>query len=174
MISVHYICHQLDLASSQASSGTPYLKKMKDCLLPLWKFFHYSPVRSCRFKQVQTVMSSPELKITKPVDTRWLSHKAVITTILRSLPALLVTLQQLEDPTAIGLCKCMANYNSFTSLLLLDDVLSAVNHLSLAFQRTGIDLTTVSPLLSSAITNLEKIKKQSANDFKLKVKDKTV
>ncbi len=143
---------------------------MNDCLLALWKFFHYSPVRSCRLKQVQAVMNSPELKVTKAVDTRWLSHKAVITTILRSLPALLVTLQQLQDPIAIGLFKCMAKYNFFASLLLLDDVLSAVNRLSLAYQRTGIDLTTVSPLLISAIQNLEKTKNQSANDFKLKVK----
>ena len=169
MISVHCICHRLALASGQASSDVQYLKKMKDCLLALWKFFHNSTVRSSRLKQVQAVMSSPELKITKAVDTRWLSHKAVISTILRSLPALLVTLQQLDEPAAIGLYKVMATYSFSASLLLLDDVLSAVNRLSLAFQRTGIDLTTISPLLTSSIDNLERMQKQSAADFKAKV-----
>lgn len=169
MMSVHCICHRLALASGQASTDVPYLKKMKDTLLALWKFFHYSPVRSFHLKQVQAVMNSPELKITKAVDTRWLSHKAVITTILRSLPAILVTLQQLDEPTAVGLYKCMAKYNFFASLLLLDEVLSAVNRLSLAFQRSGIDLTTVSPLLMVLIMNLEKLKSQPADDFKLKV-----
>lgn len=144
---------------------------MKDTLLALWKFFHYSPVRSAHLNQVQVVMNSPELTITKAVDTRWLSHKAVISTILRCLPAILVTLQQLDVPTAIGLYKCMANYKFFASLLLLDEVLSAVNRLSLAFQRTGIDLTTISPLLSLSITNIEKKKSQSADDFKQKVKE---
>ena len=85
-------------------------------------------------------MDSPELKIVKAVDTRWLSHKAAITTLLRSLAAVFVALQQQVDPTA-------TSYNFLASLVLLNDVLSGVNRLSLVFQRSSIDLTIVSPLL---------------------------
>ena len=169
MISVHCVCHRLALASSQASSDVDYFKKFKNYLLSLYNFFHNSPVRSARLKQVQEVLSIPQLKIARAVDTRWLSHKSVISTLLKTLPAVLVYLYQQEDPTAIGLYKVMATYSFFASLLLLDEVLSAVNRLSLAFQRSVIDLTTISPLLHSTVHALENIKCEPADAFKAKV-----
>ena len=63
----------------------------------------------------------------------------------------------------------MATYSFFASLLLLDEVLSAVNRLSLAFQRSVIDLTTISPLLHSTVHALENIKCEPADAFKAKV-----
>ena len=74
-----------------------------------------------------------------------------------------------EDPTGMGLYKVMATYSFFASLLLLDEVLTAVNRLSLAFQRSTIDLTTIPPLLNSTVQALEKIKLESADSFKAKV-----
>ena len=126
-------------------------------------------MRSARLKQVQEVLSIPQLKIARAVDTRWLSHKSVISTLLKTLPAVLVYLYQQEDPTAIGLYKVMATYSFFASLLLLDEVLSAVNRLSLAFQRSVIDLTTISPLLHSTVHALENIKCEPTDAFKAKV-----
>ena len=81
-------------------------------------------------------MDSPELKIVKGVYTRWLSHKAAVSVLLRSLAAVFVMLQQLVDPTAVGLRTVLARYYFFASLVLLNDVLSAVNRLSLVFQRS--------------------------------------
>ena len=169
LISVHCVCHRLALASGQASSDVSYLRKFKDYLLTLYNFFHSSPVKSARLKQVQEVLNTPQLKLTRAVDTRWLSHKSVISTLLRTLPAVLVYLYQQGDPTAIGLYKVMATYSFLASLLLLDEVLSAVSRLSLAFQRSIIDLTTIPPLLNSTVQSLEKIKQESADSFKAKV-----
>lgn len=47
-------------------------------------------------------------KIVKAVDTRWLSHKVVVSTLLRCLASVFVTMQQEEDPTAVGLCNVLA------------------------------------------------------------------
>ena len=104
MISVHCICHRLALASGQASNKVKYLKQMKENLLALWKYFHFSTVRAANLKTVQAIMESPELKIVKAVDTRWLSLKAAIATLLRSLADVFVALQQQVDPTALD-CK---------------------------------------------------------------------
>ena len=90
MIAVHCICHRLALASGQASNQVKYLKQMKDHLLSLWKYFHFSTVRSALLKAIQNVMDSPELKMVKAVDTRWLSHKAAVSVLLRSLAAVLI------------------------------------------------------------------------------------
>ena len=105
IISVHCICHRLALASGQASNQIKYLRQMKEYLLALWKYFHYSPVRSGHLKSIQEIMGSPELKIVKAVDTRWLSHKAAVAVLLRSLASVLVTLQQEVDPTAMACTK---------------------------------------------------------------------
>ena len=75
ILSVHCICHRLALASGQVSNDIKYLRRMKEYLLALWKYFHYSPVRSAHLKSIQEVMVSPELKIVRAVETRWLSHK---------------------------------------------------------------------------------------------------
>ena len=109
MISVHCICHRLALATGQASNQVKYLKQMK-YNLALWKYFHFSTVWSARLKSVQSIMDSPELNVVKAVDTRWLSHKAAITTPLHSLAAVFVALQQQVDPTALGLCKVLTHY----------------------------------------------------------------
>ena len=103
MISIHGVCHRLALASSQASRDVSYLKKFKDYLLTLYNFFHSSPVKSARLKQVQEVLNTPQLKVTRAVDTRWLSRKSVISTLLRTLPAVLVYMYHQEDPTGMGL-----------------------------------------------------------------------
>ena len=111
-------------------------------------------------------MESPELKIVKAVDTHWLSHKAAVATLLRCLPAVLVTLQQAINPTAVGLCTVMAKYKFFASLVLLNDVLSVINRLSLIFQSSAIDFTIISPLLNSTIESLKKMKTlDSATEF---------
>ena len=81
-----------------------------------------------------------------------------------------VALQQQVDPTALGLRTVLARYNFLVSLLLLNDVLSAVNRLSVVFQRSTLDL---SPLLNSTISSLESLQRESATDFEGKVRDKT-
>ena len=107
----------------------------------------------------------------KGVDTRRLSHKAAVSALLRSLPAILVTLQQQNEPTALGLYKVATRYNFFVSLLLLNDVLSAVNRLSMAFQRANIDFTIINPLLQSTIATIENLQKYHQQNSKPKLFD---
>ena len=119
-------------------------------------------------KKVQEILESPELKIAKGVDTRWLSHKAAVSTLLKSFTAVIVFLQQQSDPNAIGLCEIITRYNFFASLLLLNESVSC--RLSLAFQRTTVDLTTISPLLNSTVTALENLKGIECDQFEKDVK----
>lgn len=74
-----------------------------------------------------------------------------------------------EDPTGTGLYKVMATYSFFASLILLDEVISVVTPLSLALQRSIIDLTTIPPLIYSTVQALEKLKLEPADSFKAKV-----
>ena len=156
MKAVHCICHCLALASGQASNQVKYLNERKQHLLTLWKYFHFSAVRSAQLRSMQDVMDSPELKIVKEVHTHWLSHKTAIAVLLHSLSAILVMLQQQTDP------------------ILLNEVLSAINRLSLTFQQSAIDLTIVSPLLKSTIQTLDNLEQESAAVFENKEKTKLI
>ena len=90
--------------------------------------------------------------------------------VLRSIAAVFVVLQQQVDPTAVGLRTVLARYSFFASLVLLNDVLSAVNRLSLVFQRSTIDLTVVWPLLSSTLQTLKNLQQEPATAFETNVK----
>ncbi len=83
----------------------------------LWKLFHYSPKKAERLKHVQSVLSLPELKIVKPSDTRWLSHKRCIRAIVKELSALIVTLNYIYDECgdaeAYGLCLALSFLRKF-------------------------------------------------------------
>ena len=50
-------------------------------------------MRLAGLKQIREVMKSPELKMVKAVDTRWLSNKAAVSALLRCLPAVLLMTQ---------------------------------------------------------------------------------
>ena len=116
---------------------------LKESLLTLWKYFHYSPVKSANLRQIREEMASPELKLVKACDTRWLSHKAAVTTLLCCLPAVLVTLRNEKNPTAVGLHKTCGQYMFVAALQLLSEALTTVNRLSLAFQRALVDLSVI-------------------------------
>ena len=85
---IHCASHRLQLASMQAANSVPEIKKMFGTMGNLWKFFFNSPKKAESLKAVQSVLKLPELKIMKPSDTRWLSHKRCVRGIYRELPAL--------------------------------------------------------------------------------------
>ena len=64
---------------------------------------------------------TPELKVKKPLDTRWLSHDAACQTLVKVLPAVSITSLEREasercDALAIGLCKVVKQYDFISSL----------------------------------------------------------
>ena len=84
---------------------------------------------------MQRVLNLDELKKVEAADTRWLSHHASVTTLLRILPAVLSVLhaQGRKDATAYGLHHQIATYRFIAALHLLDKALSTVSRLSRAF-----------------------------------------
>ena len=98
-IYIHCSCHKLQLASVQAAESIPEIKKFIVMMGNLWKFFFYSPKRAEALKEIQCILNLPELKVTKPSDTRWLSHERCVRAIRKELPALITTLQQLHEVT---------------------------------------------------------------------------
>ena len=118
-------------------------------------------------------MKLDELKIVKAADTRWLSHHASVTSLLRTLPAVLRALsaEGQRDATAYGLHHQLSTYSFIAALHLLDDALLAVNRLSKAFQATDVDLSIIQPLVSSTKTRLKRLKDKTSAAFHAEVEE---
>ena len=92
---IHCSCHKLQLDSIQAAESVNAIKKMFGTMTNLWKLFYYSPKKAQALKDVQSVLSLPDLKVVKPSSTRWLSHERCLHAIRKDLPAIIITIQQL-------------------------------------------------------------------------------
>ena len=81
---VHFHCNVLQLASVQAANCTPGMKHVYTTLMMLQKLFHYSPKCAESLKDIQIVTDSPEHKIVKPSDTRWLEQEHCVKAVKAS------------------------------------------------------------------------------------------
>ena len=68
---VHCRAHVLQLCCNSTAMCLPSLKKAFSTLMSFWKMFHYS---LSALKEMQALVSHPQLKMIKPSDTRWLAH----------------------------------------------------------------------------------------------------
>ena len=111
---IHCSCHRLQLASIQAAESDNAIKKTFGTMTNLWKLFYYSPKKAQALKDVQSVLSLPNLKVVKPRSTRWLSHEQCLHAIHKDLPAIIITLQQLYqisgDAEAYGISLVLSSF----------------------------------------------------------------
>ena len=136
-------------------------------LTTLWKFFYHSPKRCENLKEVQKVLDLPELKITKPSNTRWLAHERCVSTVKRCYGAIVATLEQIyeesHEPEALGLSKILKRSSTLFTIYLLDFVLPQVSKLSKCLQSQQLDLTIISSLVDATLHTLDDAIQPGAN-----------
>ena len=130
--------------------------------------FYYSPKRYENLKEVQKVLDLPELKITKPSDTRWLAHERCVSTVKRCYGVIVATLEQIiyeesHEPEALSLSKILTRSSTSFSIYLLDFVLPQVSKLSKCLQSQQLDLTIVSSLVDATLHTLDDTIQPGAN-----------
>jgi hypothetical protein len=159
---VHCRCHQLQLASVHAAGDHNEVKRMFGTLLTMWKMFHYSPKKAEKLAEIQAALDSPELKVLKPSDTRWLARERCVRAVRRSLPALVATFQEMYDESgdaeAYGLGRLFCKYKSVACLYMLCDVLHTLAKLQGSLQSKGLNLACVPGMVESSIARLKELK----------------
>ena len=159
---VHCRCHQLQLASVHAADEHNEVKRMFGTLLTMWKMFHYSPKKAEKLAEIQSALDSPELKIQKPSDTRWLARERCVRAVRRSLPALVATFQKMYDESgdaeAYGLARLFCKYKSVACLYMLCDVLHTLAKLQGSLQSQGLNLASVPGMVEGTIARLKELK----------------
>ena len=164
---IHCSCHRLQLASVQAAKSVGVLMRMFGTMTNLWKLFHYSPKKAESLKHFQAVLNLPELKVTKPSDTRWLSHERCLRAILKELPALIITLHSLYedsgDAEAYGIALALGSFSGIASLVLLSTVLDLLAKLNCFMQRKTTDFSRLPIVLECILAELKELKKDTAD-----------
>lgn len=65
MIALHCVAHRLALAASQAADSIPYIKNFKGHVSQIFKYYHYSAVRSASLKAIEELLDDPILTVKK-------------------------------------------------------------------------------------------------------------
>ena len=163
---IHCTCHRLQLVSLAANSVIA-IKKLFGTMTNLWKFFYYSSKKAEALKEVQPVLNMPELKVLKPTDTRWPSHKRCLRAIRKELPALITTLNQLSetsgDAEAYDLAFVLSSFSGVASVILLSKVLDLLAKLNCFMQTQATDSSRLPLMIDIAKKELKQLKEDGAD-----------
>lgn len=123
------------------------MKKFKNHLTQIFRYYHYSSVRSASLTSMQTLLDDPVLKLKAASDTRWLSHDQAVSTIRKILPSLVAHMEQEAetkgDAVALGLVSAIKTYYFVASIYLFSDILPHLSALSCSFQERDIDYSQI-------------------------------
>ena len=149
--------HLLQLACVQAANHTEGIKHVYITLITLWKFFHYSPKRFEKFKEVQRVLNVPELKIVKPSDPCWLVHEKCVKAVGKTVIAITLEniYEQSHEPEALGISKALSKESTLSAIFLLHFVLPLVIKLSKCLQTEMLNLSIISSLVHATLHSID-------------------
>ena len=129
-IYVHCRYQLLQLAAVNAAGQHAEVKRVLGTLLTIWKAFYYSPKKAEKLKESQAELQSPEVKMQKPSDTRWLACERAVRAVWLCLPALVTTFEEIYDETgdaeAHGIAILSTKYKTVACIYMLYYVLHTV------------------------------------------------
>lgn len=167
LLNMHCVCHRLALACTDTCQELKYIREVEDVLRQLWYYFHNSPKRMACFLKCQIELRKVRLnhtektkkllakRLKKACQTRWLSFDASVTAALQSYEAILLSLQEIDDATAIGLISKLKQVKFIGALYILNAILPVLASLSRQFQAGNFHFSMIRPAVNQAISSLE-------------------
>ena len=101
-VSVHCMAHRLNLCSSQASRGIPFMKSFERTCSDLYYFFGGSKSgnRKCELVEIQKILDNPQLKIKECHEIRWIAFYDAIKAIQKTWQSLVTYFSRHDDSTS--------------------------------------------------------------------------
>lgn len=157
LVGVHCAAHRCALASSQAAKKIPELDSYQRTVSNIFWYFTNSSLRCNKLREVQKLLSVPELKYAEVHSVRWLSMEKAVSVLYRTYPALCATLSHQAangDCSAKGLYTDIIQYKFIAITHLMMDILPYLARLSKVFQNVNIDFSKVKPMVDSTCESL--------------------
>lgn len=170
LLNLHCVCHRLALACTDSCEELKFIKEVEDVLRQLWYYFHNSPEKTACFLKCQIQPKKISLshagktkkllakRLKKACQTRWLSFDASVTAALQSYEAILLSLQEINDATAIGLISKLKSVKFLGALYILNAILPVLSCLSRQFQAGNFHFSMIRPAVYRAISTLTNLK----------------
>ena len=167
LLNMHCVCHRLALACTDTCQELKYIREVEDVLRQLWYYFHNSPKKMACFLKCQIELKKVQLnhtektkklltkRLKKACQTRWLSFYASVTAALQSYEAILLSLQEINDATAIGLISKLKHVKFIGALYIPKAILPVLASLSRQFQAGNFHFSMIRPAINRAISSLE-------------------
>lgn len=162
LVHIHCVAHRLNLACVDAMRKNKYLELVKENINFLFSYFHVSSLRSDKLQALQNALGEPMTKLKHAIDIRWLAmYDAVVAvhTSYSSLVGVLIEEQANKQLACKGkaVLKFITQYNFPAVIALLSDVLKIVTRLSKKFQSDDIDLSSIKPSVSIALSQIRSL-----------------
>ena len=172
LVNVHCLAHQLALCRSQAASDIAKLKNYQQTITDIYCYFSKSAKRSQGLKKVQEVLESDVLKIKEVHSVRWFSFYNALYAIYHSWGALVTYFASHaeSDAKAKGFLKKITKYEFIGITHFLMDIILITTQLNLVFQKQGLDLAAVSPVVDATVQHIKVACEQGKHQKDLKEK----
>ena len=159
LVHVHCVAHRLNLACVDAMKQEKYLELLKGNVNSLYSYFHASSIRSNNLKAQQEALDEPQVRLKHAIDIRWLALYDAVAAVHASYGSLVAAITSKAENKQLSI-KAQAVHKFITEfsfpavIALLCDVLKIVTNLSKKFQSSNIDLSSVEPSVTIAISQI--------------------
>uniref|UniRef100_A0A8C6STB8 HAT C-terminal dimerisation domain-containing protein n=1 Tax=Neogobius melanostomus TaxID=47308 RepID=A0A8C6STB8_9GOBI len=163
LLNIHCGAHRTALAARDASKAVRQVSAYVTTLNNVYTYYKNSPIRTHRLHQLQLEMNEGDaLSLKQPCATRWLSLERAVKGIRANWACVVMELEEEAAkgcPIAKGLHKQLLKH-AFPALThLLADVLATVNRMNLTFQKEDVNISSIQPIVSMTLANLDDFEK---------------
>ncbi|XP_075441328.1 zinc finger protein 862-like [Ascaphus truei] len=165
LISVHCAAQKLQLCVLKSVKDAPYISKVDDVLIGLFRFYANSPKRQNELQDVAQSLSANILKVQHIHEVRWVASKVgALKSVLADWKPCVVHMESIvesqnrvESNHCKGFLKMLKNVRFLLTLHFLLDFLLIFKKLSLIFQREKLLLSHVKLHVKNALHSLEEL-----------------
>ena len=155
--------HEVAFCFKHLLNEFPSVADADATLLALWKFFHYRPLEVNFLENASEIYGEPSIVPVCPSVTRWTAHdracKNLYNGYIQFSSALTVCLNERKEPESLGLFTEIKDEEFTATILMLRDVLDAVQPLNLVLHKGdgSLCLSDLPIYLNKTLLALEKL-----------------
>ncbi|CAG8727614.1 5848_t:CDS:2, partial [Cetraspora pellucida] len=156
IIYTHCIAHRLALACKDSQKQLNYFTNAETVIRDVYKYYKNSVKRIHILQEYQQILDYPELRLKKLKDIRWLGWYDAVENFIKTLPAVLIQLQNDDSRIANDLYQRLCNWRLLGFFHFIYDVLGQLASLNKFFQKRNLYFRDIVPMIDATITNIQK------------------
>uniref|UniRef100_A0A1B8Y9W5 HAT C-terminal dimerisation domain-containing protein n=1 Tax=Xenopus tropicalis TaxID=8364 RepID=A0A1B8Y9W5_XENTR len=140
LVQQHCVAHREDLGLSDSWKEVKLMKEVETLMRTVYTVFCRSSTKRCKFQEIADASECESIAFRPLNEVRWLSRHFALQAIIRNYDPLLKYFEESKDndPISKYCYKKLKSEQFHITLEILNDVLSEMASLTLAFQKRGL------------------------------------